>query len=76
MLDALKAMRVTGTEVLAIYHSHPTSAPVPSRKDIERNSWGVSVVHLIVGLGGVEPEIRAWWLTDDGYTEAIWEDVE
>jgi proteasome lid subunit RPN8/RPN11 len=75
MLDASKAMRADGTDVLAIYHSHPTSAPVPSRKDIERNSWGVSVVHLIVGLGGTQPEIRAWWLTDDGYTEAIWEGV-
>ena len=75
MLDASKATRAAGTEVLAIYHSHPTSAPVPSRKDIERNSWGVSVVHLIVGLGGAEPEIRGWWLTDDGYCEATWEGV-
>src|SRR6266566_3580503 len=37
LLDAMKATRAVGTEVLAIYHSHPASAPVPSKKDVERN---------------------------------------
>ncbi|MDB5312452.1 MAG: hypothetical protein JWO38_6654, partial [Gemmataceae bacterium] len=70
MLDALKATRAAGTEVLAIYHSHPASAPVPSRKDVERNYWGDSAVHVIIGLGGDEPDIRAWWLTETGYRAA------
>ena len=42
-------MRTNGTELLAIYHSHPTSEPVPSRRDVEENTYGESVVHLIVG---------------------------
>lgn len=64
MLDASKAIRAAGTEVLAIYHSHPTSDPVPSRTDRQRNYWGESVVHVIVGFAGNEPDVRAWWLAE------------
>src|SRR5579871_6267282 len=44
---AHRQMRREELELLAIYHSHPTSEPVPSRKDIERNYYGAEVVHLI-----------------------------
>src|SRR5262245_17238518 len=37
LFAAEKDMRRQGTELLAIYHSHPTSEPVPSRTDLERN---------------------------------------
>jgi len=70
ILAAQKAMRATGTDVLAIYHSHPTSEPVPSRKDIERNYWGESVVHVIIGLAGEEADVRAWWIGADGFRAA------
>src|SRR6266545_647916 len=50
MLHAFRDMRERGIELLAIYHSHPTSEPVPSRRDIDRNTYGDSVVHLIVSL--------------------------
>lgn len=72
MLAAHKAMRATGTDVLAVYHSHPTSDPVPSRRDRERN-YGEGVVNLILGLRGAEPEVRGWWLTADAGREAEWE---
>jgi [CysO sulfur-carrier protein]-S-L-cysteine hydrolase len=71
MLAAHKAMRATGTDVLAVYHSHPTSDPVPSKKDRERN-YSEQVVNLIVGLRGAEPVVRGWWLTTEGATEAEW----
>lgn len=70
MLRAFRAMREGGLELLAVYHSHPTSEPVPSKRDVERNTYGETVVHLIVGLGGSEPAVRAWWLTETGYREA------
>jgi proteasome lid subunit RPN8/RPN11 len=70
LLDASKAMREAGTDPLAVYHSHPTSDPVPSRKDRERNYWGETAVHVIIGLAGDEPDVRAWWITEDGYRSA------
>ena len=63
-----------GLEALAVYHSHPTAAPVPSRKDLERNYWP-GVVNLIISLQAAEPEVRAWWLSDEGYREAEGERV-
>jgi proteasome lid subunit RPN8/RPN11 len=72
MFAAHKAMRASGTVVLAVYHSHPTSDPVPSRRDMERN-YSEMVINLIIGLKAQEPEVRAWWLTADGSREADWE---
>ena len=72
MLAAHKAMRAAGTDVLAVYHSHPTSDPVPSRRDRERN-YGENIVNLIIGLRTAEPDVRGWWLTADAGREAAWE---
>jgi proteasome lid subunit RPN8/RPN11 len=67
LLNAFRAMRETNSEPLAIYHSHPASAAVPSATDIARNTYGETVVHVIVGLAGGAPDVRAWWLTESGY---------
>jgi len=72
LFAAHKAMRVAGTEVLAVYHSHPTSDPVPSRTDQDRN-YSEQVVNLIIGLRRSEPDVRGWWLSVDGAQEAGWE---
>src|SRR3954447_4052537 len=37
MLAAMRDMIARGLDVVAVYHSHPTSRPVPSRKDLDRN---------------------------------------
>lgn len=70
LLDAMRTMRGEGLETMAIYHSHPAGDAVPSRTDLERNTWGESVVHLIVG----KDAIRAWWLLADRFDEApiVW----
>jgi proteasome lid subunit RPN8/RPN11 len=60
-----------GLEVLAIYHSHPTSEPVPSRKDLAR-SYSSDVVNFIISLMSSPPTVRGWWLTDVDYREAEW----
>jgi proteasome lid subunit RPN8/RPN11 len=69
------AMRALGLDVMAVYHSHPTTEPVPSRKDLERNYLG-EVVHLIISLRTKVPVMKGWWLTEHNYSEVTWaEDV-
>jgi proteasome lid subunit RPN8/RPN11 len=75
MFDAVKDMRKRGLEILAVYHSHPTSDPVPSRTDLERN-YSPDVIHLIISLRAAEPLVRGWWLTEHDSREAIWERIE
>jgi len=70
MLATVKDMRKKGIDVLAVYHSHPTSEPLPSKRDLERN-YSESVVNLIIGPAG--QEIRGWWLTSDSFTVAAFE---
>jgi [CysO sulfur-carrier protein]-S-L-cysteine hydrolase len=72
MLAAQKAIRASGTQELAVYHSHPSSDPIPSRRDLER-SYGEGVVNLIIGLRGTEAVVRGWWFASDGAREAEWE---
>ncbi len=67
LLTASKAIRAAGWEWLAVYHSHPSSPPVPSRTDLAENTYGESVAHVIVGLAGGEAEVRAWWLGATNY---------
>src|SRR5687767_2466383 len=49
MFKAFKDMRQRNIDVVAVYHSHPTSAPVPSKTDLERN-YSPEVINLIISL--------------------------
>jgi proteasome lid subunit RPN8/RPN11 len=73
LFEAYRAMRSAKTELLAFYHSHPTSAPIPSRRDVEENTLGETAMSLIISLTGPEPEVRTWWLTAGGYWESEWD---
>lgn len=75
MLGADKDMRRQGIEILAVYHSHPASEPIPSRTDLERN-YSTEVMNLIISLKGKEPVVRGWWLTAEEYREGEWECME
>jgi proteasome lid subunit RPN8/RPN11 len=75
MLAADKDMRRLGVHVLAVYHSHPTSAPLPSKKDLAE-SFGVGVVNFIISLMTDPPQVGCWWLGTDNYNKAEWEVVE
>jgi proteasome lid subunit RPN8/RPN11 len=71
LLSAWRDIRGQKWDVLAVYHSHPTSPPVPSRKDLALN-WGPDVVNFIVSLAQSPPTVAAWWLTEEEYRPAEW----
>jgi proteasome lid subunit RPN8/RPN11 len=71
MFAADRAIRAAGFDVVAVYHSHPTSPAVPSRKDIATN-YSDSVLNLIISLETGQPEVRAWWLWEGGFDEGEW----
>jgi proteasome lid subunit RPN8/RPN11 len=75
MFEAQHAMRRRGVDVLAIYHSHPTSDPLPSKTDRERN-YSTEVVNFIISMKTGMPVMRGWWLTEEGSSEAEWEIVD
>lgn len=74
MLTAVRDMRDRGIDIVAVYHSHPTSRPIPSRKDLERNLLPGAMC-LIISLAGEQPEVRAWWLSETSYDAAPFEIV-
>ena len=44
-----KSVRTNGTELIAVYHSHPTSPARPSEEDI-RLAHDASIIYVIVSL--------------------------
>lgn len=65
MLAADRALRAVGVELVAVYHSHPTSAAVPSATDLRENPHGEGVLCVIAGTDGV----RAWRLGPTDFAE-------
>jgi proteasome lid subunit RPN8/RPN11 len=64
LFAAQRQMRERGEQLLAIYHSHPRSGePAPSATDVQL-AYYPSAVYLIVGLGGVEPVMRAFRISE------------
>jgi proteasome lid subunit RPN8/RPN11 len=70
---ALEDIDARGLDLLAVYHSHPTSGPVPSRTDLERNAFGDGVVHFIISLLTDPATVRGWRLGENDYREADWQ---
>jgi [CysO sulfur-carrier protein]-S-L-cysteine hydrolase len=61
-----------GLELGAIYHSHPRTEPEPSPTDVNL-AMHPHALYVIVGLGGAEPEVRAWRIADGEVAEAALE---
>jgi [CysO sulfur-carrier protein]-S-L-cysteine hydrolase len=73
LFAAQRAMRERGEQLLAIYHSHPRSAdPKPSDTDV-RLAYYPSAVYFIVGLGGEQPSLAAFRISE---SQGRWEPFE
>ena len=73
LFAAQRSMRERGEQLLAIYHSHPRSSdPKPSETDV-RLAYYPSAVYFIVGLGGEQPSLGAFRISQ---SDARWEPVE
>ena len=70
-LDGLRDLRARGTEILAIYHSHPRWRAEPSATDLELNHYG-DVPRIIVSLLDPMPDVRVWRLYPKAYQELPW----
>lgn len=74
LFRALKAIRLAGEDVVAIYHSHPTSDPIPSMIDRDL-CWAEDVVDLIIGLATPIPQCRAWLINPWPAREVLMEEL-
>jgi proteasome lid subunit RPN8/RPN11 len=72
LFQATRDMRERSLDTLAVYHSHPSSPPVPSKKDRAMN-WSEGMVNVILSLTTTPPTVRAWWLTEEDCQEAEWQ---
>jgi len=75
LIEAVTDLRDRGAEILAIYHSHPKWAAVPSQVDLLENHYG-AIPRIIVSLLPPQPEVRVWRLDPNSYVELPWEVVE
>jgi len=72
LIEAVQSLRSRKAEILAIYHSHPRWAAIPSQTDLAENHYG-DVPRIIVSLLGESPEVRVWRLDPDSYEELAWQ---
>jgi proteasome lid subunit RPN8/RPN11 len=68
LLNAFKEIRARNLELLAIYHSHPTSRAVPSRRDVEEWHYPDAMM-MIVSLLEPDAAVKGWWV-DEGHFDA------
>lgn len=73
LFAAQRKMRQSGEQLVGIYHSHPRAfEPEPSETDV-RLAYYPSATYLIIGLGGREPVMRGFKISE---AERRWERVE
>jgi proteasome lid subunit RPN8/RPN11 len=73
LFAAQRIMRVSGQELLGIYHSHPRAKePVPSETDV-RLAYYPTAIYFIIGLAATEETLRAFRISE---RVGRWEQIE
>jgi proteasome lid subunit RPN8/RPN11 len=68
LFHAFRSIRDEHLELMAIYHSHPTSPALPSRVDLAENYYG-DVPRIIISLASEPPDVRAFRLHAGAFEE-------
>ena len=68
-LEAEKAARMQGLEVLGFFHSHPDLDPQPSKSDVAEG-WS-HYTYVIVSVHGGECRSMAAWRLEGGFFEPV-----
>lgn len=74
LITAYHKLRADNLAIVAIYHSHPRTSPIPSRVDLRENYYG-DVPRIIVSFQIEPPEVRNWRLDPDSFEELPWVSV-
>jgi [CysO sulfur-carrier protein]-S-L-cysteine hydrolase len=72
LFDFFRWLRTSDLELTGIYHSHPSSPPVPSEKD-ERDFHYRQVAYWIVSLADRDPDVRCYRWSKMGFEEIEFE---
>lgn len=75
LVRAVRSLRDRGEEIVAIYHSHPSSPPFPSRTDLAENHYG-DLPRIIISFWEAAPRIEAWTLLEHSYEPSPWRVLE
>ena len=65
----MKNFRVRDRSVLGAYHSHPTTAALPSATDLAEAHYETDFVYVIVSLEREPPDVRAYRLERHAFVE-------
>lgn len=69
-IQVLKDIRESKLEMLAIFHSHPSTPARPSQKDIKM-AFYEDIYYIIISLKGLVPETKAFKIYDNSVKEEI-----
>lgn len=66
---AFKKLEAMELDLIGIYHSHPTSDPIPSETD-RRESHYPRTPYIIVSLSQSQPRLQGWYF-ENGHVEHV-----
>jgi len=72
LIRAFLHLRPRRLDIVALYHSHPRWAAIPSKTDLAENRDYGETPRIIVSLLGAVPEVRVWRFGEETYDELPW----
>ncbi len=69
LFDLVRELRVSGEDLIAIFHSHPVTAAVPSSRDVAEAYYPDSVYVIVSFAEPASPDVRAYRIIDGQVVE-------